>query len=148
MLMHLLVALLVWFLRATSKSYRDLVLENLALRQQLATCARAEKRPTLWPGDRAFWVALSKGWPGWRSPLLVVKPTTVIDWHRRAFQRYWRWRSGKPGRPRIPAEQIALIRRISGDHPDWGEDRIARIDAQARSTARRQYRPALHGSSG
>jgi putative transposase len=49
----------------------------------------------------------------------------VIDWHRRGFRRYWRWRSRKPGRPRIPAEHIAFIRRISTDQPGWGEDRIA-----------------------
>jgi putative transposase len=49
----------------------------------------------------------------------------VIAWHRRGFQRYWRWRSGKPGRPPIPMEHIASIRRISSDHPEWGEDRIA-----------------------
>jgi hypothetical protein len=57
--------------------------------------------------------------------LLIVRPATVIAWHRRGFQRYWRWRSGKPGRPRIDAEHIAFIRRISGDHPGWGEDKIA-----------------------
>jgi len=56
---------------------------------------------------------------------VFVKPATVIAWHRRGFQRYWRWRSRKPGRPRIPVEHIALIRRISGDQPGWGEDRIA-----------------------
>jgi hypothetical protein len=54
-----------------------------------------------------------------------VKPATVIAWHRRRFQRSWRWRSRKPGRPRIPDEHIALIRRISADQPGWGEDRIA-----------------------
>jgi putative transposase len=123
--MRLMLALLVWFLRATRKSHPDLVLENLALRQQLATYTRTGKRPCLKPHERKFWVALSARWSGWRSPLLIVKPATVIAWHRRTFQRYWRWRSGKPGRPRIKAEHIALIRRISGDHPDWGEDRIA-----------------------
>lgn len=64
-------------------------------------------------------------WLDWRSPLVFVKPTTVIDWHRRVFRRYFRWRSRKPGRLRIPDEHIALIRRISRDHPEWGEDRIA-----------------------
>jgi putative transposase len=77
------------------------------------------------PEERAFWVALSRAWAGWRSCLLVVKPATVIAWHRRGYERYWRWRSGKPGRPRIDAEHIAFIRRISSDHPEWGEDRIA-----------------------
>jgi putative transposase len=123
--MRLFVSLLAWFLRAAHASRSDLVLENLALRQQLATYARAQKRPRLKPGDRAFWVALSRVWQGWRAPLALVKPATVIDWHRRGFRRYWRWRSRKPGRPRIPDEHIALIRRISSDQPGWGEDRIA-----------------------
>jgi putative transposase len=123
--MRLLVYLLAWFLGAVFTSRGSLALENLALRQQLATYARSQKRPRLKPEDRAFWVALSRVWSEWRSPLVFVKPATVIDWHRRGFRRYWRWKSGKPGRPRIPAEHIAFIRRISNDQPGWGEDRIA-----------------------
>jgi len=123
--MRLLVSLLVWLLRATLVTRGSLVLENLALRQQLATYARRQKRPRLKPEERAFWVALSKVWQSWRSPLLMVKPATVIGWHRRGFQRYWRWRSRKPGRRRIPDEHIAFIRRMSVDQPGWGEDRIA-----------------------
>jgi len=123
--MRLLVALLVWLLRATFVSRGALALENLALRQQLATSARSQKRPRLKPQERAFWVALSRVWQEWHSPLVLVKPSTVIDWHRRGFRRYWRWRSRKPGRPRIAAEHIAFIRRISTDQPGWGEDRIA-----------------------
>jgi hypothetical protein len=64
-------------------------------------------------------------WAVWRSALVIVKPETVIAWHRRGFQRYWRWRSRKPGRTSIPKEHIELIRRISSDHPEWGEDKIA-----------------------
>jgi len=95
--MRLLVALLVWFLRVVFASRGSLALENLALRQQLATYARLQKRPRLKPQERAFWVALSRVWSEWRSPLVFVKPATVIDWHRRGFRRYWRWRSRKPG---------------------------------------------------
>ena len=123
--MRLLVALLVWFLRAVFTTRGAVALENLALRQQLASYTRAQKRPRLRPVERVFWVALSRVWLDWRSPLVFVKPATVIDWHRRGFRRYWRWRSRKPGRPRIPDEHIALIRRISRDQPTWGEDRIA-----------------------
>ena len=93
-------------LRAAFKTRRGLALENLALRQQLATYACTHKRPRLKPVDRAFWVALSRVWSEWRSPLLFVKPATVIDWHRRGFRRYWRWKSGKSDRPRIPDEHI------------------------------------------
>jgi putative transposase len=127
--MRLLVALLIWLLRATLVSRGALALENLALRQQLATYARSRKRPRLEPDDRALWVALSRFWQGWRSLLAFVKPATVFDWHRRRFRRYWRWRSRKPGRPCIPAEHIGLIRRISSDQPGWGEDRIADVPA-------------------
>jgi putative transposase len=84
-----------------------------------------QKRPRLKPQERVFWVALSRVWQSWRSPLVMVKPATVIAWHRRGFRRYWRWRSRKPGRPRIPDEHIAFIRRMSIDQPGWGEDSIA-----------------------
>jgi putative transposase len=127
--MRLLVYLLAWCLRAARTSRSDLVLENLALRQQLATYARTQKRPRVKPEERAFWVARSRVWQGWRSPLAFVKPATVIDWHRRGFRRHWRWRSRKPGRPRIPDDHIAMIRRISSDQPGWGEDRIADVPA-------------------
>lgn len=117
--------LLIWLLRALFKSSGSLTIENLALRQQLAAYARCQKRVRVQPQERVFWVALSKAWASWRSALIMVKPATVIAWHRRGFQRYWRWRSRKPGRPPIPMEHIALIRRISSDHSEWGEDRIA-----------------------
>jgi len=94
--MRLIVALLVWFLRAVFGARGSLALENLALRQQLATYARGQTRPQLKPQERAFWVALSTIWQDWRSPLAFVKPATVIGWHRRGFRRYWRWRSRKP----------------------------------------------------
>ena len=115
--MRLLVALLVWLLRATLVTRGSLVLENLALRQQLATYARLRKRPRLEPQERAFWVALARVWSEWRLPLVFVKPATVIAWHRGGFRRYWRWKSRKPGRPRIPDEHIAFIRRMSIDQP-------------------------------
>ena len=117
--------LLVWTVRATPRSRHSVVLENLALRQQRASYARGQKRPQLRPEERSFWVALSRLWTGWSSALLVLKPATVISWHHQAARRYWRWRSRRPGRPRIPRDHIGLIRRISGQHPEWGEDRIA-----------------------
>jgi putative transposase len=120
-----LLSVLVWFLRAVFRSHGAVVLENLALRQQLATYSRGGKRPQVKPEERLFWAVLSRVWPGWRSALLMVKPATVIAWHQRLSRGYWRWRSRQPGRPRIPAEHIALIRRISTDHPEWGENKIA-----------------------
>jgi len=58
-----------------------LILENLALRQQLAVYERTQKRPTLRPPDRAFWVCLSRFWSDWRTPLVLVKPDTLVRWY-------------------------------------------------------------------
>ena len=57
---------------------------------------------------------------------MIVKPETVLRWHRAGYRRFWRWKSkGEPGRPRIPRRHIEFIRRISSENPAWGEDRIA-----------------------
>jgi putative transposase len=104
----------------------ELMAEILALRQQLAILNRTAKRPSLRFQDRLFWIALSRFWRDWRSALLIVKPETVINWHRQGFRLYWRWKSkaGRPGRPRIDAEIRELIRRISRENPLWGTPRI------------------------
>jgi putative transposase len=105
-------------------SRATLAAENLALRHQLGILGRRVKRPRLRQRDRIFWVWLSKLWPGWRSALVVVKPATVVAWHRKGFQLYWRWRSRRHGRPQIDAEVRALIRRMSRENPFWGAPRI------------------------
>jgi len=117
---------IVLLLRALLVPKLRLALENLALRQQLAVMQRSIKRPKLRPRDRVFWVWLSKLWKGWRSSLIVVKPQTVIRWHRQGFRLYWRWKSRirKPGRPAIEPEVRALIRRMSKENPTWGAPRI------------------------
>jgi putative transposase len=63
---------------------------------------------------------------GWKSSLVIVKPDTVINWHRQGFRLYWRWRlrTKKVGRPRIPRRHIEFIKRISRENPAWGEDKI------------------------
>jgi hypothetical protein len=98
----------------------------LALRQQLAVYKRKSKKPMLRNRDRLFWSLLSKIWRDWRSELILVKPETVIRWRERKFREFWRRKSQKRrGRPAIPNEHIDFIRRISSDHPEYGEDRIA-----------------------
>ncbi|MDJ0766888.1 MAG: hypothetical protein QNJ97_28195, partial [Myxococcota bacterium] len=77
------------------KTKRELALENLALRQQLAVMKRSTKRAKLTNADRAFWVALKKIWPQWSNALVIVKPETVIGWHRKGFKLFWRWKSRK-----------------------------------------------------
>ncbi len=84
------------------------------------------KEPRIQRRDRLFWISLVRHWPGWRDALVIVRPETVLRWHRAGYRAHWRRRSrGRPGRPCIPRKDIALIRRISSDHPEWGEDRIA-----------------------
>ncbi len=120
------MTLLLGFLRSLFMNRQALVLENLALRQQLATYKRTCKRPRLWTFDRAFWVGLSKLWGKWSTAVVIVKPETVIRWHRQGFKLYWRWisRPRRAGRPTIPREHIAFITQISRDNPSWGEDKI------------------------
>jgi len=105
-------------------SRRSLLVSNLVLRQQLTVFKRKRPRPAIRDGDRLFWVLISRVWKDWRSSLVIVKPDTVIRWQKRRFRDFWR-RKSVPGRPRIEPQHIQFIRRISGDHPDYGEDRIA-----------------------
>jgi putative transposase len=70
-------------------SHRQVAMENLALRHQLAVYKRTATRPRLRPADRLFWVLLARIWAGWRQPLLIVTPHTVLRWQRRRFREYW-----------------------------------------------------------
>jgi transposase InsO family protein len=103
----------------------SLVLENLALRQQLAVLYRATPRPRLCPLDRAFWAALSQAWSRWADTLVIVKPATVVAWHRRGFARFWAWKSRPLGRPPLDTETVALIERMATENPLWSRRRIA-----------------------
>jgi len=103
----------------------EIVAENLALRQQLAVALRRSPRPKLCSRDRAFWVLLSNLWTDWRSTLVVVKPDTVVRWHRHGFRLYWRWKSRRrDGRPGVPRDVRDLIRRMAQANPLWGAPRI------------------------
>jgi len=115
------------FTRALLQGKLELAVENLALRQQLAIQQRSGRRPKLRRIDRIFWVWLSETWGDWRSALLIVKPGTVIHWHRQGFKLYWTWtsrRGSHGGRPKIKKEIRALIRRMSRENPTWGVPRI------------------------
>ena len=113
-MLRLLYALLATA-SSSLKPRRELALENLALRQQLALLQRKSKRAKLTKADRAFWVALCRLWPDWQNALILVKPETVIGWHRKGFKLYWTWKSrNRGGRPPIDAEIRTLIRRMLG----------------------------------
>ena len=100
--------------------------EILALRQQVAVLKRKRPRPSLRKADRVFWVILPCLWPGWRHALVIVRPETVIGWHRKGFRLFWTWKSRrrKPGRPPVSREIRHLVRRMSRENTRWGAPRI------------------------
>src|SRR5437870_4020984 len=106
--------------------HRQLALENLALRHQLAVYKRTAGRPTLHRSDRLFWAWLSKVWTGWRDALVIVAPDTVLRWRRRRFRDYWKALAGRPpvGRPPVNAEITALDTRMAAANPLWGAPRV------------------------
>ncbi|HUU00236.1 MAG TPA: 1,4-alpha-glucan branching protein domain-containing protein, partial [Myxococcota bacterium] len=91
---------------------RELALENLALRQQLAVYNRNAKRPKLTDADRVFWMALIRWWPKWREALIIVKPETVISWHRKGFRLFWKWKSRHHAHRRT-TEHLDAFRRLT-----------------------------------
>src|ERR687892_326854 len=121
LLLHLLRVLPFLF-----GGHRQLALENLALRQQLAVYRRMLTRPPLRRTDRLFWVGLARVWTGWRQPLVIVTPDTVLRWQRRRFREYWTRLSRRPtgGRPPVNSEIRALILRMAAANPRWGAPRI------------------------
>lgn len=125
--MSILVVLFT-FVRDLCRRRADLEAELLALRHQLLVLRRqhGKGRVPLRPVDRVYWVVLSRLWPRWREALLVVKPETVIAWHRRGFRWYWRWKSRtrRVGRPGTGRDVIDLIRSMRGANPLWGAPRI------------------------
>jgi putative transposase len=121
---------LITLLATLSSMFRSrgaLALENLALRHQIGVLQRsARKRPKLTSGDRLLWICLSRLWCDWRSALAIVKPETVVAWHRAGFRLFWTWkvRRGQPGRPVISLEVRDLIRKMCRENPCWGAPRI------------------------
>ncbi len=119
-----LVMLLLRCIPAFFRSRKEQAIVELALRQQLATYAQKKPRPQITPVDRAFWVFLSRIWSGWKETLVIVQPETVVRWHRKGFRLYWRSISKRgPGRPPIPFEVQALIRRFANEN-GWRARRI------------------------
>lgn len=119
--------LLCSLLHDALRSRHHLLLENLALRQQLAVLSRRRRRPRLKPADRLFWSWVSRVWSGWKCSLILVQPETVVRWQRTAWRRYWSWRSRRsrgPGRPRVPRKVKELIQRLARENPPWGAMRI------------------------
>jgi transposase InsO family protein len=113
-------------IRDTLRSRSELLTENALLRQQLIIASRQVKRPPFRPYERGIVVALSSTLKRWRSALLLVKPETVLRWHREGFRLFWkhRSRSARRPQPRISQETIELIRQMARDNRFWGAERI------------------------
>jgi len=118
--------LLLVALRAAVRARVDLVAENLLLRHRVAVLTRPTRKcPRLRARDKLFCLLARLACRDWRRHLVVVRPETVVRWHRQGWRLFWRWRSrGRSGRPRVRAEVRELIARMARDNPRWGAERI------------------------
>ena len=154
-IMNLLTSF-VQLIRALLKPRLDLALENMALRQQVAVLKLKRPRPRVRASERILWMLLYRFWSRWRDALIIVKPETVIRWHREGFRKYWRRTSRieRGGRPKTDIEIRDLVRRMASENPTWGAPRIhgelqmLGIDVSERTVARympnRPRNPGAH----
>jgi hypothetical protein len=120
MLMPRSLRLLLVLLIRSVCSRRNLLLENLALRQQLGVLKQQRPQPRFAVPDKLFWVILRRLWPGWKRALILVQPETVVRWHCAGFKLYWTWLSRhrtRVGRRCISKELRALIFRMVAENP-------------------------------
>ena len=117
---RLLLVFLSWF-GAFSRSRHDLGLELVTLRQQVGVLKGKNPRPRLSLCHRLFWLGLRRWWSKWARVLVVLKPETVVGWHRMGLRWYWRFLSRRrPGRPKITLALRDLIRSVAAENPTWG----------------------------
>src|SRR5438128_492893 len=124
-----MIALFFLFLTLSGSPFKSksrLGAENAALRHQLIVLQRRVRgRVQLTNGDRLFLVLLYRWFPSVLRAITIIRPETLVRWHRAGFRHYWRWKSRSfGGRPQIDADLRALIRRMSVDNPLWGAPRI------------------------
>jgi len=124
-----MLALLCFFLALVTSSFKSksqLEAENAALRHQLTVLRRKVRgRVQLSNDDRLFLIQLYRWFPSILKAITIIRPETLVRWHRAGFRRYRPWKSRSlGGRPQVDADRRALIRRISVDNPLWGAPRI------------------------
>jgi len=142
------------------KSKREVILENAFLRQQVIVLKRQVARPQLTAKDRGLLVLLASRVHDWKNALLLVKPETLLRWHRQGFRLFWRAKSnGQVRKPRISEETIALIQQMAVENRRWGTKRIRgellKLGIRVNKgtvrhymwQARRQLPPQHHGQS-
>ena len=115
---------LIRFLSSTLRSRMSLVAENLFLRKQLAYYQEHKVKPQPLTDTARFSLVLWSRLCDWKSALVIVKPDTLIGWHRKGFKLFWRWKS-RPGRPPLSREIRELIVRMARENPTWGQMRVA-----------------------
>jgi putative transposase len=127
------------------QSHRSLLVENLALRQQLAVLKRKHPRPRMGAVDKIFWVFARRFWSAWKQSLVLVNPETVVCWHRAGFRMYWSLISRarrRVGRKQLSKEVRDLIFQMVTENPTWGAPRIhgellmLRFDVSERTISR------------
>jgi len=107
------------------RSRSGLAAENLFLRKQLALYVERKKKPRRATDSIRFTLCQSSRFFHWSDALTVVKPGTLVRWHRQGFRIFWKWKSRSPGRPRVPANVRRLIVEMAVNNLNWGEERIA-----------------------
>jgi putative transposase len=107
------------------RSSSALAAENLFLRKQLMLYVERKKKPRRATDSIRFTLAQLSRFFEWHSVLTVVKPDTLIRWHRKGFRLFWKWKSRSPGRPRVPVDLRKLIAHMALNNSTWGEERIA-----------------------
>jgi putative transposase len=120
--------------------------ENLFLRKQLSLYVERDVKPRRATDSIRVTLARLCRWFDWREALIVVKPDTLIRWHRKGFRLFWKWKSRPRGRPGVPAQVRKLITEMATDNPTWGEERIAdelllKIGIQISPRTVRRYMP-------
>src|SRR5664280_3063278 len=127
------------WLRGAFSAREDLILENLALRQQVLALHAQRPRRRLTTSHKLFWVVLRSLWTGWKEPLILVTPRTVVGWHRAGFRLYWKWLSrarARRGRKPVSKEIRALIFQMLAENPTWGAPRIHDFDLSEPTVSR------------
>ena len=140
-----LVRSIVSVLARRFRSRAVLELENLALRQLHVLRRQRPGRPRLIAIDRLLWVWLYRLWPRCLAAMVLVKPATVVQWHRQGFRLFWRWRS-RSGRPSIDHEVRDLIRQMNAANPLWGAPRIRWRAAEARHRDKPSHGCQVYGA--
>ena len=148
--MFAIVSAFLSYLSSLFRPKHELALEILALRHQLLVLKRQTPRPKLRRLDRCLWVLLMRAWPGWKGPLSIFRPETVIGWQRGGLRLFWRWKSRpRSGRPTKDPELIRLIRQMWVANPTWGspriQDELAKLGLHASTATIRKYRPKSRG---